>query len=45
MLLIGWLIGPSLLNAANHYAKSIGGDTIGTATAGGIAILGASILD
>ena len=45
MLLIGWLIGPSLLNAANHYAKSIGGDTIGSATAGGIAILGASILD
>ena len=45
MLVIGLIIGPSLVNAANDYAKSIGGDTIETAIAGGIATLGAGMVD
>lgn len=45
MLIIGWLVGPSLVNAANDYAKSIGGDTIDTAGIGLMVTLGANMLD
>lgn len=43
MLFIGGLIAPALVNAANDYAKSIGGETILTAGMGWLATLGAGM--
>lgn len=43
-ILIGYIISPSLVNAANKYAKEQGQDTIGEATLGYMAMLGAGML-
>jgi glycerate kinase len=43
MLFIGGLIAPALVNAANDYAKSIGGETIATAGIGWMSTLGAEM--
>lgn len=44
MILIGMIISPSLVNAANSYAKEIGSETIGEATMGYLTTLSAGML-
>ena len=44
MILIGMIISPSLVNAANSYAKETGSETIGEATMGYLATLSAGML-
>lgn len=45
MIIIGGLIAPSLVNAAQDYSKFVGTDSLGGASVGYMAILGASMFD